>query len=64
MENNQTVGLSLDVQAKILTKICTDFYCPFTILELDVCPFSDKACVDIEENDWLEYLKNRQVLNA
>lgn len=57
---NQTVGLSLEEQAVALACMCQDrVSCPSLDLKIH-CKFV-KHCNEIRANDWLEYLKSRQI---
>lgn len=72
IENNHNVGLSLEDQAQALAYKCcltekcpaeflTDGYCPKGIFGLDMPFGKDCLCYVVKDNDWLEYLENRQI---
>lgn len=72
MAENQIVGLSLEDHAQALAyKYCltekcpaeffTDGYCPKGIYEIDMPFGKDCLCYVVKDDDWLEYLKNRQI---
>ena len=75
MENNQNISPSLRGHAGGLAMVCRTckectlllfpkYDCPKGISGLDMRFGKDCLCYSVSENDWLEYLKNRQIPDA